>query len=74
MPIMKEVVMNYFSKTTRFKVYDEEIGELPTFTICEFVLTLLWLFSDQVFIGRDWGEKMEHYFSKSISDTNSHFI
>ena len=53
MPIMKEVVMNYFSKTTRFKVYDEEIGELPTFTICEFVLTLLWLFSDQVFIGRD---------------------
>ena len=31
---MKEVLMNYFSKATSFKIYDEEVKELPTFTFC----------------------------------------
>ena len=31
---MKEVLLNYFSKATSFKIYDEEIGDLPTITIC----------------------------------------
>ena len=31
---MKEVILNYFSKATSFKIYDEEIEELPSITVC----------------------------------------
>ena len=33
---MKEVLKNYFSKSTSFKIYEEEITELPTMTFCPF--------------------------------------
>ena len=31
---MKEVFTNYYSKATSFKIYEEEMEELPTVTIC----------------------------------------
>ena len=42
--------MNYFSKATSFKVYDEDVKELPTFTICHDPILKILEFGKDFFI------------------------
>ena len=36
---MKEVIQNYFSEATSFKIYDETMNELPSITFCPLQVT-----------------------------------
>ena len=71
---MKEVILNYISGATSFKIYDEPIIELPTITICPIHESRIYAYGKDFFImfshddskGITLSEGMNHLLNQEV--------